>query len=291
MFEKLDPEIIERPSKDFPIQLYDLKECPNKLYVIGNKKLLENFSIAIVGARDCSDKSEETARKISYDLSKNGVQIVSGLARGIDRVAHEACLEAGGKTIAVLGGGFNNLYPKENIKLLYNILEKNGLIITEYAPNIPCFKQNFIARNRIIAALSQGIIIIEAKEKSGSLITARYGFKMNRKIFSCPGDMMDSRYSGSNKLLTDYAKCALSYEDIIKAYPDLEISPKKIKKNAVDSINIPREYLNIYNKLADEGKSIDELKRILNISIGELNSKLTLMEIDRICKKGTWKIF
>lgn len=288
MFGKLNIQIVKKGTINFPIQLYDLEDCPKELYVVGNKKLLDEFSIAIVGSRNCVEESKEFASGVSYDLSIRGVNIISGLARGIDRISHEACLRAKGKTIAVLGGGFDNLYPKENIKLLYDILENDGLVITEYAPNIPCLRPNFIARNRIIAALSQGIIVVEAKEKSGSLTTAKFGFKMKRNIFACPGDVRDFKYAGSNKLLVEGARCILNYEDVLKFYPDLEINKKKEKEKRIEIKDVPREYKDIYSKLIGKGKSIDELKRILNISISELNSKLILMEIERIHKKNKW---
>lgn len=283
MFRNLEFEIIKKGTKDYPIQLYDLENIPKELYIVGNKKLLEEFSIAVVGSRNCTEVSSELASQICYNLALKGIVIVSGLARGIDRVAHESCLRAKSKTIAVLGGGFDNLYPKENINLLYEILEKDGLVITEYAPDIPCLKTNFVARNRIIAGLSQGIVVVEAKEKSGSLTTAKFGFKMHRNVFSCPGDVRDFRYEGSNKLLVEGANCILNYQDVLKFYPDLKIKiDRKEEKNLE---NIPNEYLEIYSLLIENEKSIDELKRILNISISELNSKLTLMEIERICEK------
>lgn len=282
-------KIIEKCTKDYPIQLYDLKDCPKQLYIAGNLKILSEFSISIVGTRNCSKKSEERAQKISYDLAMQGVNIISGLAIGVDRFAHEGALNAKGKTIAILGGGFNNLYPKENIKLLYNILENNGLIITEYEPDVPCFRQNFLKRNRIIAALSYGIIIVEAKKKSGSLATANCGLKINRNIFSFPNDIDDYRFEGCNKLLVNGAKCILNYEDVLKEYDDLKLLRKKRKKDVFKYNKIPREYLEIYSVLKNKRMDIDELKRCLNIPISELNSKLILMELERLIKTITRK--
>ncbi len=154
MVNELNYDIIKDGDELFPVRLYDLNNYPKQLYVIGNKNLLNQFSLAIVGSRNCLKESAENAYKLSYDLSANGVNIISGFAKGIDKIAHSGAINAGGKTIAVLGGGFNNLSPKENINLFYEILENEGLIITEYPPDMPCLRYNFLSRNRIIAALS-----------------------------------------------------------------------------------------------------------------------------------------
>lgn len=185
---------IKRGEKYFPRNLEKLKDCPDIIYVLGNEKILNEFSLAVVGARKCSNFGREFANKISKELTAHGINIISGLASGIDTASHEGSIEANGKTIAVLGGGVNMIYPKENTKLYEKILENDGVIISEQMPNTPTMNYYLHNRNRIIAALASGIIIIEAREKSGSLITANYAKKLSKKIFVVPGSLEDDNY-------------------------------------------------------------------------------------------------
>lgn len=185
---------IKRGEKNFPKKLEQLHDCPDILYVLGNEKILNDFSIGIVGARKCSRSGKELARNISKQLTRCNINIISGLAIGIDAASHEGCLDEEGKTIAVLGGGVNKIYPKENIELYEKIIKKGGAIISEQLPNEPPTSICLHNRNRIIAALSDGLVVIEAREKSGSLVTAKYAKKLNKKIFAIPGNIEDDNY-------------------------------------------------------------------------------------------------
>lgn len=288
-------KIIKKEDKNFPNQLKDLKDCPKQLYAIGNLSLLNEFSISVVGARVCEEESKKYAKEISYGLAKENVVIVSGLAYGIDSVAHESALEANGKTIAVLGGGFNDIYPKENIKLYNEIIEKGGLVISEYAPAEPPLRHHFLERNRIVAALSNGVVIIEAKENSGSITTAYYAKRLKRNLFVLPGAASDKKYEGSNKLLTHGAKCILSYKDVLKECK-IKISQKKYKKEEIikekiKTEKIPNEYLEIYNLISNEAKTSNEISIELQKPISVVNSLLTLMEMDGLIKQLIGKKF
>ena len=173
MFLNKEIQVITIQDKNYPKNLFELKNPPEKLYAIGNIALLNEFLLAIVGARKCEEESSNLATRLAENFAKLGITTISGLAIGIDTAAHKGTLNSSGKTIAVLGSGFNELYPKCNKELFEKIVDNNGLVISEYEPNTPPLKPNFVNRNRIIAALSSGVIVIEASEKSGSISTAK----------------------------------------------------------------------------------------------------------------------
>ena len=179
-------DIISIMDKEYPSLLKQIYSPPVCLYIMGNKKSLNELSISIVGSRQCSDYGKSITQKLAFDLAKSKVNIVSGLAKGIDSFAHLGAIFAKEKTIAVLGNGLNEIYPKENTYLAKKILENNGAIITEIPLNKKIEKINFPARNRIISGLSQGTVVIEAREKSGALITCDFALEQGRNVFVVP---------------------------------------------------------------------------------------------------------
>ena len=178
--------IISILDKDYPSILRQIYSPPIFLYVRGNVEILKHNCISIVGCRDCSDYGRKTAGNLAYNLAKNNFYIVSGLARGIDEYSHLGALYAKGKTIAVLGSGINIIYPKENCYLANKILNNNGLIISEFPIDFYPNKFSFPSRNRIISGLSKGVIVVEAKKKSGSLITVDFALEQGRDVFVVP---------------------------------------------------------------------------------------------------------
>ena len=173
-------------DNNYPEKLKNIQNPPKQLYVLGDETILNGFSLAIIGCRESSEYGKKIAKNLSFKLTQRGIYIISGMARGIDTFAHISCLSAGGKTIAVLGSGFEHIYPKENIELLKEIIKGGGCIITEYEPNIKPIASNFPLRNRIISGLSDGVIVVEAREKSGSLITVDYALEQGKEVFSVP---------------------------------------------------------------------------------------------------------
>lgn len=270
-------KILNHSHPDFPEKLKNIPNPPDVLFALGNTKLLNDTSIAIVGSRKCSDYGKKCAFDFSSTLSKNGITIVSGLAEGIDTYAHRGSVS--NKTIAVIGSGFNKIYPKSNLKLIDEILKNDGLIITEYFFDVDAFPFNFPKRNRIVAALSDGIVVIEAGENSGALITVDIAQNLNKKIYVVPSNI-DSIYSkGSNELLHSNVKVALSYTDILEDFTDKKLATKSI------TVTIPKEYENIYNILKDGSLSADALSKNLNKPIAVINSTLTMMELSGfVCK-------
>lgn len=200
----------------YPEKLKRIYAPPQKLYVMGNEKILNEKGIAIIGCRKPSKYGIEIAYKFAYGLSKKGINVISGLARGIDSYSHLGAVHAKGKTIAVLGSGLNNIYPGENKKLCLEIVKNGGAIITEYEPKEKPLEMHFPTRNRIISALSDGILVIEAKKRSGTLITVDYGLDQGKEIFVIPGNITSENSVGTNELIKQGAKLVTNIEEIIE---------------------------------------------------------------------------
>lgn len=238
-------DIIHICEKSYPQALKQIYDAPASLYIRGNKEILNGKNIGIVGCRECTDYGKKAAKYFAYNLSKEkSVNIVSGLAKGVDSYAHwgsvganiecestkncgkkqESCGKINnncgklkndcGKTIAILGNGLDMIYPKENIELANEIIRSGGAIISEYPCGTKPDKMNFPARNRIISGLSKGIIVIEAKEKSGTLITVDFALEQGRDVFVVPGNINSINSVGTNDLIKQGAKMVTSYEDI-----------------------------------------------------------------------------
>lgn len=179
-------ELITIKDKEYPEKLKNIYNPPICLYLLGNKKLLNTKSIAMVGSRVCSEYGKTMALGFSYLLAKNNITIISGLAKGIDSEAHIGSLQAKGRTIAVIGTGVDLIYPKENKDLMKDIVRNNGLIVSEYPLGTEPNKENFPRRNRIISGLTEGVLVVEAKEKSGALITVDYALEQGKNIYVVP---------------------------------------------------------------------------------------------------------
>ena len=204
-------------SNFYPERLRNISSPPKQLYCLGDLELLNyKNNIAIIGSRNCSFYGERAAKDFAFNLSKNNLCIVSGLAKGIDSFAHIGTLNAKGKTIAVLGSGLDNIYPKENEKLFQDIIKNDGLVITEYPLGTSALKQNFPARNRIISGLSDAILVIEARKNSGTNITVDFALEQGKDVFVVPGNIYSKTSDGTNYLITEGAIPVLSYKDVLK---------------------------------------------------------------------------
>ncbi|PIZ87982.1 MAG: DNA-protecting protein DprA, partial [Candidatus Nealsonbacteria bacterium CG_4_10_14_0_2_um_filter_39_15] len=223
---------ITTQDENYPRSLREIKDAPEVLYSKGELKA-EEKCFAIVGARRCSDYGKQIALEIAGDLAEAGLTIVSGLAPGIDTIAHQATLERKGKTIAVLGTGIDeeSIYPQSNLKLAEKILESGGALVSEYPPGTRGTQFTFPQRNRIISGLSLGVLVVEAKQKSGALITADWARKQRRLVFAIPGSIYFSNSKGCNNLIKNGAKLAESADDILKEL-NLQKSDFCIKKTS-----------------------------------------------------------
>lgn len=211
-------EEISVDNKEYPKQLKNIYDPPKKLYILGNREILKQGGIAIVGSRNASEYGKKVALKISKELSQNGFHIISGLAKGIDTYAHLEIVKSNkkGKAIAVLGNSLDNIYPRENRDLAIEIIKTGGCIISEYPIGSKIEAKNFPERNRIISGLSRGVVIIEATEKSGALITADFALENGTEVFAVPGNIFSNTSIGTNNLIKEGAKIVTSTKDILE---------------------------------------------------------------------------
>ena len=267
-------------SNNYSNSLLNLKNPPYVLFYVGDIELLNQKSVAIVGTRSPSSYGKQITEKYSRELSRAGVCVVSGLATGVDKIAHEFALEENGKTIAVLGGGFDHIFPAANINLAREI-GKRGLIITEYFPKIAPTKYTFPYRNRIIAALSSAILITEAGIKSGSLYTKEYADDLGIETYAVPGNITSQKSSATNMLIkSGQAMCTTSPDDILMS---LGFSAEKKEKK--QGLQLNSEQAIIYELLKDGEKNFEFLQENTNFSTQILSFNLTTMEISGIIRK------
>ena len=208
-------DCIHLGTPQYPRLLAEISDPPTCLWWRGDRALLSATAVAVIGARAASQEGLIAASEIAFDLARAGIVVVSGLARGIDAAAHRGALDAGGKTIAVLGTGIDRVYPAENERL-HDEIASSGLLITEMPPGTPPLEWHFPRRNRIISGLSRAVVVVEARDKSGSLITARLAADQGRDVMAVPGTIVGGRNRGANALLRDGAKLVESAVDILQ---------------------------------------------------------------------------
>lgn len=261
---------------NYPKSLRMISDPPPILFSLGDYSILDNSNCcAIVGSRNADYLGLNIARKIAKSLANSNVKIISGLALGVDTMAHRGAVDSflNQTTVAVLGSGLNNIYPSRNNSLAKQILEKNGLLLSQFEPDEKPLPYNFLNRNRLIAGLSKNVIIIQAGAKSGSLVTARYGLEQEKDIWVIPGDITNSRYKGSNLLIQQGANMLLGVEDLNFIYPELENKKEEVK------ISLSSDQRKIYNVLKQEGQqSFIRLSKKIDIQI--LNRVLMELELE-----------
>lgn len=280
-------KLISKNDDFFPKKLSNIPNPPKQIYVAGNESVLNKDAIAIVGSRHCTDYGKSIAEKFAIELSSNGLNIISGLALGIDTCAHKGCLKADGTTVAVLGGGLNNIYPEQNEYLFYEIINKGGAVISEYPPETEAFSDGFRRRNRIVSGLSLGVLIIEAAINSGTMITARHAMEQGKKIFCIPGRLDSNKGEGTNELIKKGAKMVTCVEDILE---ELDVQLDGDRANLKEII-IKEEYKQIYNLLLEDDLTPNEICKITGKAISEINSKLLLMEMEGLVSKKPGNIY
>src|SRR5437588_1738716 len=218
---KLGGDILVLDDGVYPSLLRETYDPPVVLYVKGAwAECLERPCVAIVGSRRCSTYGQNAALMLSRELAQRGVTIMSGMARGIDAAAHRGALEAGGRTVGVMGTGLDQIYPRDHKKLADEILEKGGALVTQFPLGTPPVSENFPYRNRVISGLSLGVVVVEAAENSGSLITARLAMEQNREVFAVPGNITSRNSFGTNYLIKAAgAKLIQTWQDVVTEFP------------------------------------------------------------------------
>lgn len=255
-------------ERDFPSEFLKIESPPLVIFGIGNQDL-RGFNFAIVGTRKPTPYGKKNARLFSRELAGSGICLVSGGARGVDTEVHKGALEAKGKTICILGSGFKNLYPPENRKLFGKIVENGGTILTEFPPNTKPMKYNFPFRNRLISALSKGVLVIEAGMKSGTFSTVNWALAQGKEIFALPGPVDSKQSEGTNYLIKEGAHCVTSPEDIL-----LFFGIEK-KKRELYFTQEEREILFLLKKPLD----VEELHEITKKSLSELYTILFSLQM------------
>ena len=268
---------IEYENKLFPINLKKITKPPKQIYIKGNMELTDTVGIAVIGSRHNSDYGRRMCEFFAKELVQYGISIISGMADGIDSIAHKTCIKNGGKTIAVLPCGFNHIYPKTNIRLYKDIINSGGAVISEYSPETKADSNKFLERNRIVAGLSIGTLVIEAGYRSGTSVTARITKEQNKVVFCVPSSLENYKGVTSNKLIQKGAKLVTCVEDILNEFPDIGFERREINKS---NNYIEDEYLDVYNSLSYNPQHINEIAKKLNMSINDVSYQLMMLELD-----------
>lgn len=280
--ERAGVQVLTWDSPDYPASLRTIPLSPPVLYVRGQLLPTDEWGIAIVGTRHASAYGREVARQFSAEFASNGVTVISGLARGIDIVAHQAALETGGRTIAVLGSGVDIIYPPEHQRTAQAILDC-GALVSEYALGTQPESRNFPPRNRIISGLARGVVIVEAGMQSGALITARFAAEQGREVFAVPGSIFQRGSVGTNRLIQEGAAPALSAADVLDA-----LHLDRVTEQATVRAVIPADptEAQVLALLTVEPTHIDEIVRASALPAAVVASTLALLELKGLARQS-----
>lgn len=271
-FERLRITVVCRNSDLYPAALMQVDEPPLLLYVKGDPTLLSAGGVSIIGARRCTKYGKNTARTFARALAQSGIPVLSGGARGVDSIANQGALDEGGKTMAILGCGIDQVYPSEN-RELFDHIAATGAIVTEFPPGTPPLAHHFPMRNRIIAALCDCLLVVEAGERSGCFITVHYAEQLGKEVFCVPGNIDSENSIGTNRLIADGARMANSTDDVLSYFG------KKIACIPKKQVTLSVEELEIVNLLKEEDLSLDELAQKCNNLPHKIAALLTMMEL------------
>jgi DNA processing protein len=276
---------VEKSDKRYPKLLKQIKKPPERLFYRGewSKDIFKNC-LAVVGARKMTRYGEGVVEKLIPDLSQAGVTIVSGFMYGVDSQAHKVCIAAGGRTIAVFGCGLDQVTPVQNDRLYTEILENEGLVMSEYEAEMKARLWTFPQRNRIVAGLSKGVLVIEGGEKSGSLITAKSGLEQNKKVMAVPGPVDSSMAVGVNWLIKNGGVMVTTVEEILK---ELGLVGETVKREEI--VGLSKLESQIVEELKRESLGVDELARRLNKDVVEVSQIVSLMSVKGLIKEYVGK--
>ncbi len=263
--------VIRRRTALYPSLLAQLHDPPTQLFVRGDPEVLPRPAVAVVGARSCSPYGAQVARDLARELASAGVVVVSGLARGIDGEAHRGALEAGGATVAVLGCGIDRDYPRSHAELARRI-RQSGAIVSEYPPGVEPAPWRFPARNRIIAGLCKATVVVEARERSGALITADFALELGRDVFAVPGEITAALSAGTNDLLRQGAAPLLSAQDVL-----FSLGLDKRPRSVTAEVSAGAE--TVLELLADGAQAADDLARLGKLPTAEVATALVELEL------------
>lgn len=283
--ERSGVRLVTCRMEEYPPLLREIHDPPPFLYVKGSMAGLDT-ALAIVGSRRASSYGVTTTRKLAAALAGQGVAVVSGLARGIDTAAHEGVLQEGGHTVAILGCGVDVIYPPEN-RRLYGELAERGAVVSEFALGTRPVPENFPRRNRIISGISRGVLVVEATEKSGSLITAQFALDQGRDVFAVPGNITSAGSMGTNRLIKQGARLVESVEDIVE-----ELAPGRSRPLPISSgPQLTAEETSLCTLLADGPLQIDDLHGRSGLTVSVLSAMLLRLELRGVVMQLPGKTF
>ncbi len=283
--KRLGLNILIQDDPEYPQILKQISSPPLALYVKGEIIEQDESALAIVGSRLASFSGLSLAEKFAADLAVRGITIISGLARGVDTAAHQGALKVNGRTIAVMGSGFNQLYPVENKKVAEEISE-NGAVISEFCLDEKPLNYNFPRRNRIVSGLSRGVVVVEAAQNSGALITADFALEQGRDVFALPGKIDARNSAGTNQLIKQGAKLVTCVEDILDEYNFKASAHPAVKnriKNAIDA-NLNQGESALYDLISNQPVSLDEIAEGLNLDILQIFPMLLKLQVKKLIK-------
>jgi DNA processing protein len=267
--------VLIQTDEDYPRRLLEIEQPPPVVYLKGEIETGDEWAVAVVGTRRVTAYGRQVAEEIAGTLARNGITVISGLARGVDSIAHQAALNAGGRTIAVLGSGVDRIYPPENRRLAEQIIE-HGSIVSDYAPGTPPDASNFPPRNRLISGLSLAVVVVEAGHKSGALITASFAADQGREVFAVPGNITSPGSKGTNRLIRDGAVPLLSPEQVLET---LELTMVAEQRTARVVLPADAVEAQLFETLGHEPLHIDEIRTRTEIPIEKVTATLALMEL------------
>jgi DNA processing protein len=268
-------------DETYPRRLKEINQPPPVIYVRGSLKIEDEWSIAVVGTRRVSPYGRQAAEEIASGLARNGLTVVSGLARGIDAIAHQTALKSGGRTIGVLGCGVDRIYPPEHRRLASQMIEQ-GAVISDYPLGTPPEGVNFPPRNRIISGLSMAVAIIEAGERSGALITASFAADQGRDVFALPGSIFSPQSAGTNRLIDTGAFPLLSIQSILDVLNLALVHEKQTASRVLPANEIEASLLEV---LSHDPQHVDEIRNRSDLPIQKVTASLTLMELKGLVRQ------
>ena len=268
-------KLITWEDEQYPKRLKEIAQPPPVLFIRGSINVEDDWAVSVVGTRRVTPYGRQVTMEIACFLAQNGVTVVSGLARGVDAIAHQTALQAGGRTMAVLGSGVDVIYPPEHRKIAEEII-KQGAVISDYPLGTQPESSNFPPRNRIIAGLSLATIVVEAGETSGALITAEFAVEQGREVFAVPGSILTPQSEGTNRLIEQGARPLLRMTEILEVLKLEQIPEKQESRKSISASTEEKKLLNYLNQ---EPKHIDEICNLSGLPIQTVSATLTMMEL------------
>lgn len=273
--QKRDIQVITWEDECYPSRLKEIDQPPPVLYIRGALLPEDEWAVAVVGTRRITPYGWQVADELATFLAQRGITVVSGLARGVDRAAHEAALKAGGRTLAILGSGVDRIYPPEHLKLAERMMTQ-GAVISDYPPGTQPESANFPPRNRIISGLARAVVVVEAGEESGALITATFAAEQGREVFAVPGSIYAPQSKGPNRLIRDGAHPLIQFDEILDV-----LSMEKAQEFKAARISLPGDPVEarLLQILGPESQQVDEICALSGLPIEQVSATLTVMEL------------